>query len=74
MTLCLAFPFPICVIVSILIFLSRIAKHSAFLCHTLNKPRTYRRIARIDVADVIFKLVNCLWVIIDKEAEGFAEG
>ena len=74
MALSLSLPFPIHIFISALLPLSRITQYPAFLRHALNEPCTYRRVARVDVANIIFEFVECIWIIVNKETKGFAEG
>jgi hypothetical protein len=34
----------------------------------LHEPCTYRRVARVDVANIIFELVERIWVIVNEKA------
>jgi hypothetical protein len=69
----LSFALPIRIFVPVLLPFSRITQHSAFLSYTLYESCTYWRVARVDIADVIFELVEGVWVIVYEKAERFTE-
>ena len=69
----LSFALPIHIFIPVLFPFSRIAQYSAFLSYTLHESCTYWRVTRINIADVIFELVESVWVIIYEKAERFTE-
>ena len=59
---------------NISLLIGRITQYPSFLRDALHQPRANWRITRVHITDIILKFVECFWIVVDEEAEGFAEG